>query len=314
MQSIGTEVPLEIDSGRVALNPTSTNGVNPGSPLLPRQGASSSESNYYTPVVMTEGLEGSSHRLELGQEISATETSPKKRKSSTSCSESQQMIQLTEFLAREEQRCLTFGQPFVPMEVGATINGMQSPLGESGLAIKTLSFVIASPESIVALQEVIMAQRTSNPDKQLMGDCDLSLADRVKAIEDTESEIAYLLFLKRCHTYQLFVDSSKDSRRTSDGFVIDTVQTVSKQAGSRLGNPQNLESSTIAEEIIRMVYPNLNPGTDLYRKKKRFVHRLRKLGERFDVLVKNFGYGILGLLSWPRGDLLYSAVPNTDEL
>ena len=119
------------------------------------------------------------------------------------------------------------------MEVGATINGMQSPLGESGLAIKTLSFVIASPESIVALQEVIMAQRTSNPDKQLMGDCDLSLADRVKAIEDTESEIAYLLFLKRCHTYQLFVDSSKDSRRTSDGFVIDTVQTVSKQAGSR---------------------------------------------------------------------------------
>ncbi|KAG4429204.1 hypothetical protein IFR05_015317 [Cadophora sp. M221] len=200
------------------------------------------------------------------------------------------------------------------MELGVAFNGLQSPPGDSGLAVKTLSFVIASPESIVALQEVIMAQRKSTAKKQFRGYCDLSLADRVKVIEDTGSEIAYLLFLKRCHTYQLFVDCSKGSRRTSDGFVVDTVQSVSKQTGSRLGNPQNLEDSTIAEEILKEVYPNLDPGTGLYRKKKRFVHRLRKLGERFDVLVKNFGYGILGLLSWPRGDLLHSPVSNTDEL
>lgn len=224
------------------------------------------------------------------------------------------MIKLNRWLAREEQRCLTFGQPFVPLDLGVAFNGLRRPPGDSDLAIKTLSFVIASPESIVALQEVIIAQRTSTANKQFGGDRALSLADRVKVIENTGSEIAYLLFLKRCHIYQLFVDCSKDSRKTSDGFVVDTVQSLSKQAGSRLGNPQNLEDSTVAEEILKEVYPNLSPGTDLYRKKKRFVHRLRKLGERFDVLVKNFGYGILGLLSWPRYDSLHSPVSNTDEL
>ncbi|PVH79901.1 hypothetical protein DL98DRAFT_588897 [Cadophora sp. DSE1049] len=312
---IGTEVPLEMDSGRVASNPTNLNCANPGSPLLPRQRTLSSESYNYTPTAMTEGLEGDWHQLQLGQDSSAIETAPKKRKTSTSSSESRQIIQLNRCLAREEQRCIMFGLPFSPMDIGIAFNGLQIPPGDSGLAIKTLSYVIASPESIVALQEVLMAQRTSIANKQFRGDYDLSLADRVKAIEDAGSEIAYLLFLKRCHTYQLFVDCSKGSRRTSDGFVVDTVQSVLKQGGSRLGNPQNLEDSTTAEEIIKEVYPNLNPGTDLYRKKKRFVHRLRKLGERFDVLVKSFGYGILGLLSWPRGDLLDSPVfSNTDEL
>ncbi|CZT52257.1 uncharacterized protein RSE6_13546 [Rhynchosporium secalis] len=312
---IGTEMPLETASEEVAFNSTSLNLANPESLLLSRQITQCSESYNFNPTTMTEVREGDQHQLQLAQDSSAIETARKKRKASTSNSESRQMIQLNRCLAREEQRCLMFELPFSSMDTGIAFNGLQLPPGDSGLAIKTLSYVIASPESIVALQEIIMAQRSSFAHKQLRSDRDLSLADRVKAIEDAGSEIAYLLFLKRCHTHQLFVACSKGSRRTSDGFVVDTVQSVSKQAGSRLGNPQNLEDSMVAEEIIKEVYPNVNPGTDLYQKKKRFVHRLRKLGERFDVLVKSFGYGILGLLSWPQGDLLdLPVLSNADEL
>ncbi|KAL2060862.1 hypothetical protein VTL71DRAFT_8914 [Oculimacula yallundae] len=312
---IGTEVALDIASEEVASNPTMLHLASPESLLLPRRITLGSESYNYTPTTMTEGLEGNRHQLQLGQGSSAIETAGKKRKASTSNSDSRHMTYLNRCLAREEQRRLTFGLPLISMDIGMTFNGLQLSPGDSGLAIKTLSYVIASPESIVALQEIVMAQRTSVANKELRGDWDLSLAGRLKAIEDTGSEIAYLLFLKRCHIHQLFVDCSKGSRRTSDGFVVDTVQSVSQQAGSRLGNPQNLEDSTIAEEIMKEVYPNLNPGTETYQKKKRFVHRLRKLGERFDVLVKSFGYGILGLLSWPQGDLPdVPVLSNADEL
>ncbi|CZS94326.1 hypothetical protein WAI453_013086 [Rhynchosporium graminicola] len=316
---IGTEILLETASQELASNPTNLNLDNPESSLLPRQITQISASYNFIPTTTTEGREGDQHQLQPGQDSSTIGTARKKRKASTNNSESRQIIQLTRCLARDEQRCLRTGLPFSSMDSGIAFNGLQLPPRDSGLAIKTLSYVIASPESIVALQEIIIAHRTSVAQKQFMGefrgDCNLSLADRVKAIKDAGSEIAYLLFMKRCHTHQLFVDCSKGSRRTSDGFVVDTVQSLSNQASSRLGNPQNLEDSMVAEEIIKEVYPNLTPGTELYQKKKRFVHRLRKLGERFDVLVNSFSYGILGLLSWPQGDLLdLPVLSNADEL
>ncbi|KAH7403857.1 hypothetical protein BKA64DRAFT_461794 [Cadophora sp. MPI-SDFR-AT-0126] len=318
---IGTEV--EVDSREVASNPTNPNSTNPGSPLLPRQRPVCAETYSNVSTAIPGGLEANWHQPQLAQSVDiwpmqaslAVETLPKKRKTSKSSSETRQIIQLNKYLARDEQRCLSFGLPFISVDIGGGSNGWQISSAESGLAIKTLSFMIASPESIVALQEVIVAYRSSITNKKFRNHSNLSLAARVKVIEDTESEIAYFLFLKRCHTHQLFLDSSKSARRSSDGFIVDTMQSVSNQAGSRLGNPQNIEDSTIAEGIMKEVYPDLNPGTDLYRKKKRFVHRLRKLGERFDVLVMNFGYGVMGLLSWPQGDTLDSTVlSNTDEL
>ncbi|KAG4429203.1 hypothetical protein IFR05_015316 [Cadophora sp. M221] len=85
---IGTEVPFEIESGRVASNPTNPNCTDPGSPFLPRKRALSSESYNYTPTAVTEGPEGNWHHLQLGQDSSAIETAPKKRKTSPSSSES----------------------------------------------------------------------------------------------------------------------------------------------------------------------------------------------------------------------------------
>jgi hypothetical protein len=86
--------------------------------------------------------------------------------------------------------------------------------------LKTLYFAIGSPESLVALQEILKARQTAFVDKGPSGDCKLSLADRVRVIKGIGPNIAYLVLRRRCHIYQLFLDCSKDSRRTSDGFVI----------------------------------------------------------------------------------------------
>ncbi|KAF4632573.1 hypothetical protein G7Y89_g5549 [Cudoniella acicularis] len=240
----------------------------------------------------------------------------KKRRSSTRNFEPQQSIQLYDYLALEKKRYRSLGLPFPWTDIDSAIRASNISLKDSDLAtLKTLFFVIGSPESLVALQEILKAQRIASADKEFGGGCDLSLADRVRAIEGIGPNIAYLVLRRRCHIYQLFLDCSKGSRRTSDGFVIDTMQSISMQGGPQIGNPNNLEDSRITEEILKDVYPDLKPSTDSYQKKRRFVRNLRKLGERFDILVRTFDYGILGLLSWPRGGLLeVPALTVTDEI
>ncbi|KAM0124691.1 hypothetical protein ACHAO1_010945 [Botrytis cinerea] len=304
---IGTELPPQVDFRELTTDLENPERANPELSLLHRKRLLPAESTNQVPPAMTEILERNWGQLQLGQEMlpvqnsSAIDTPSKKQKTSTNSFKSRQLIQLDNYLEQEKQKCRAFGLSFIPMEI-ETVNDSQIPPGESDLAVKSLSLLIASPQSIVALQEIIKAHRASTAHKQFRDRDNFSLADRVKAIEDAESNIAYRLFLKRCHIHKLFIDCSKGSRRTSDGFVVDTVQSVSKQAGPRRGNPQNLDNAIIAEEIVKEVYPNLNPGTKLYAKKRVFIHRLRKLGERLDVLVKNFGYGILGLLAWPLMD------------
>ncbi|KAK6591869.1 hypothetical protein H4I96_12146 [Botrytis cinerea] len=277
--------------------------ANPELSLLHRKRLLPAESTNQVPPAMTEILERNWGQLQLGQEMlpvqnsSAIDTPSKKQKTSTNSFKSRQLIQLDNYLEQEKQKCRAFGLSFIPMEI-ETVNDSQIPPGESDLAVKSLSLLIASPQSIVALQEIIKAHRASTAHKQFRDRDNFSLADRVKAIEDAESNIAYRLFLKRCHIHKLFIDCSKGSRRTSDGFVVDTVQSVSKQAGPRRGNPQNLDNAIIAEEIVKEVYPNLNPGTKLYAKKKGihspFTQAWRTFGRVSKKLwLRDFGFACL---------------------
>jgi hypothetical protein len=123
-------------------------------------------------------------------------------------------------------------------------------------------------------------------------------------IEGIGPKIAHLVLRRRCHIYQLFLDYSKDSGRTSDGFVNNTKRSILRQVGPQIGNPNNLEDSRVADEILKELYPHLKPNTDEHLKKGRFVRQLRRLGARFDMLVRDFGYGILGLLHWPEDEPL----------
>jgi hypothetical protein len=240
----------------------------------------------------------------------------KKPRCSANSTELQYSIQLSEYVTFEERRCQALGIPFYETDIGSAIRPSNMPLKNCDLiTLKTIYFAIGSSESLVALQEVLKARRIAGYNKIPEEGRTLSLADRIRAIEGIGSNIAYFVLQRRYHIYQLFFDSSVGSRRTSDGFVINTTQSISKQVRPRIGNPNNLEDSRITEEILKELHPGLQPDTDIYQKKRRFVRNLRKLGERFDMLVNTFGYAILGLLSWPGGELLdVPAVSVTDEL
>lgn len=169
--------------------------------------------------------------------------------------------------------------------------------------LQVFYFVIGSPESLVALQEIIKSRRIATAGKELGVCWELSTADGIRAIESIDLSVAYLVLRGRCHVYRLYCDCSKDSQKTSDGWVVNTAQSMLRQNSTQIGNPRNLEDARVVENIMTEVYPHVKPGTMEYQQKRRFVVGLRKLGERLDLLVKSFGYGILGLLSWPEGKL-----------
>ncbi|KAK8900818.1 hypothetical protein QC760_010582 [Botrytis cinerea] len=242
----------------------------------------------------------------------------KKRKVPTSTTrESAKSSRLLSYITSEKQRCQSFGLPFSETEFDLAFSKIPNMSLDAHelVTLKTLYFAIGSPESLVALQEVFKVQRRTIAGRMPREGYNLSPAERVKVIECITPNIAYHVLRKRCHIYQLFIDSNKGSRKTSDGFVIDTVQSMTTQSRHQTGNPNNLENSRISELILRELYPTLEPSSEGYKEKKRFVGNLRRLGGRFDLMVRKFGYGILALLQLPIEELAGEPIlVITDEL
>ncbi|KAF7945587.1 hypothetical protein EAE96_010354 [Botrytis aclada] len=242
----------------------------------------------------------------------------KKRKVPASTTrESAKSSRLLSYITSEKQRCQSFGLPFSETEFDLAFSKIPNMSLDAHelVTLKTLYFAIGSPESLVALQEVFKVQRRTIAGRMPREGYNLSPAERVKVIECITPNIAYHVLRKRCHIYQLFIDSNKGSRKTSDGFVIDTVQSITTQSRHQTGNPNNLENSRISELILKELYPTLEPSSEGYREKKRFVGNLRRLGGRFDLMVRKFGYGILALLQLPIEELAGEPIlVITDEL
>ena len=242
----------------------------------------------------------------------------KKRKLPASTTrESAKSSRLLSYITSEKQRCQSFGLPFSETEFDLAFNKIPNMSLDAHelVTLKTLYFAIGSPESLVALQEVFKVQRRTIAGKMPREGYNLSPAERVKVIECITPNIAYHILRKRCHIYQLFIDSNKESRKSSDGFVIDTVQSMTTQSRHQTGNPNNLENSRISELILKELYPTLEPSSEGYKEKKRFVRNLRRLGGRFDLMVRKFGYGILALLQLPIEELAGEPIlVITDEL
>lgn len=254
------------------------------------------------------------HEAHLGQRAVETAQPRKKRRLSAVKSASRYSRGLDDYLTLEEARCQNFGLSFSQTNIDSAIGKSKLQLSENNLIIlKILYFKIGSPESIVVLKDILEMQRIAPSNKGVEEEFKLSLGNRVRAIERIDSDIAYLGLRKRCHIYQLYLDCSTDSRRTSDSFVVDTTQSISKQKRGQIGNPHNLESARIMDNILKEVYHDLKPRSEAYEKKKSFVHDLWKLGERLDLLVRTFGYGILGLLSWAETNSVEAPDLSIDE-
>jgi hypothetical protein len=174
-------------------------------------------------------------------------------------------------------------------------------------------FAVGSVGSLVSLKGMVDIGRRSIAGKHPTETGSLTTLEMMKLVEDLNTRIAYNVFQRRDHIYHLLVDSRVAHQRTSDGFVNSTWQSISTNSSPRMGNPQNLDDSRLSENILRTLHPALICGTPEYKKELRSMANIRKLGERFEMLVERFGYGIIGLLPLPVDDLAADPAFNASD-
>ncbi|TGO63293.1 hypothetical protein BCON_0014g00780 [Botryotinia convoluta] len=223
---------------------------------------------------------------------------------------------LRDYMRLEKERCRNLGSSFTSDDFDMAMN-IASPGLKPGDTIfhqlKMLYFVIGSGESLVSLRSLLEIRRRSVAGKSPMETNSLTIVERMKQVEHLNTKIAYNVFERRYHIYHLYTDSRSLHNKTSDGFVNTTSQSMLTNSASRMGNPLNLDESQVTKKMLNLLHPNLVPGTAEYQKKLRNISKIRKLGERFEILVRKFGYGIIGLLPLPVDDLTTESAVHTND-
>ncbi|KAK5711677.1 hypothetical protein LTR17_018258 [Elasticomyces elasticus] len=113
-----------------------------------------------------------------------------------------------------------------------------------------------------------------------------SCAERIAAIDDLSACMSHYALARRMHIYMLYKEAleqtgqSADITMRHDPFILESGNSPPRGRG----NPLNNRRAAVTRS---MMAPGQSPGR---------VGRLRRLGQRLDILVSTFGRGILGLL------------------
>ena len=211
---------------------------------------------------------------------------------------------LEEYMSQHRTRYEGLGLPcpgdFVDSE--KTKNRLASlRLDNHANVLRVFSFTIGSCKSLVGLKEVLRAYRDPNIGPLQIAR-DVSNAKRLETIQNLGGKEAYLNFLKKCHIYRLFTDNIDPLCNSNDNFRVSTAKSVATRARGELGNPRNSAESRITKSMMKEVYPEVNSKSTDYLKKYREITGLRRSGRRLDLLVSQFGRGILGLLPLAQDD------------
>ena len=131
----------------------------------------------------------------------------------------------------------------------------------------------------------------------------MSHEQRIEAIYRLDLCMAHTRLARWLHIYKLCDDLSREAGgKDADGFVVltnaDLEQNSSRPLAQR-GNPRYLEQSIMTRRM--MDYANVNNNETTQNSMK----RLRRIGQRLQLLVLRWGLGVLSLLDTTFTDELY---------
>ncbi|KAJ5150852.1 uncharacterized protein N7482_010104 [Penicillium canariense] len=182
---------------------------------------------------------------------------------------------------------------------------------DQGLFCSLCTFLVhvGGSQSLVALREALEYTRKMG-DQLLSGHSrrwvsrDLTNNERFEVIGEIQANETFLEILRWNHILHLYRCSSESVEHTSKAAIIRVSHTEPITQTRTRGNPRKIEVSIVVNRMMGNIFPDLEPGSLIYRRKRREVLEIRKFGQRLHILAAHFGDAIVGLLHFDRsGDV-----------
>ncbi|CAN9259486.1 unnamed protein product [Alternaria alternata] len=121
----------------------------------------------------------------------------------------------------------------------------------------------------------------------------VSRAERIRLIVGLGHTMSRSQLLRRHHVLQLFKDCGGPN--TSSREIVMTSFSLTQRSGKR-GNPLNRSATELTARMMQETFPAVDPSTDEYTTKYRWISDIRRLEQRLHMLETRFGEGVLGLM------------------
>jgi hypothetical protein len=158
-----------------------------------------------------------------------------------------------------------------------------------------LYLTIGSWETIVDFRGLVRLARSASSVRRQPSLSPRNAAETYDEICRLEKEGALSILLRRYHTVKLCEEEHLYNDHHSH-IIVETPSTVGVAKAVKPGNPVLALDSSLTEKLLLKIMPNTDPGSNEFQKARVKVKRLRKLAGCLRILVKSYGFGILGLL------------------
>lgn len=216
-----------------------------------------------------------------------------------------------EMLQTEKQKLIHVSQ----VDQGNLIRFLQHPVlekqdGRTSTLTRFLYLAIGSWKTIVAFNDLLQLARS---DKSVCRQACLlprDVAAMYGEICRLEKEEALCVLLRRYYIIILCDEEQLYNDRHSH-VIVETPVTIGGVRVAKPGNPVFARDSSLTERLLLKIMPDIDPKSTEFKNARSKVKRLRKLAERLRLLVKCYGFGILGLL--PSGSS-FGQISLTDDM
>ncbi|GAM91566.1 hypothetical protein ANO11243_096180 [Dothideomycetidae sp. 11243] len=212
--------------------------------------------------------------------------------------------QLNLHFEREKMRCREHSVSFPEFDrdAGIVMASAQTQRSSSNLnTMMQLYYGTGSPEAFCTLKQILKIRRERMPTGAEPTINAITPIDRLRAIVESDEQQMYTSFRRRCHVHQLYIDCQGKIQPVVGQFITESISLTPHDR--RKGNPRNRELSDMTRTLLDKLYPGLERESSIYRDKWTYMTGVRRLGQRLNLLVEKFGYGVLGLLPLPYNEL-----------
>ncbi|KAF2844496.1 hypothetical protein T440DRAFT_316666 [Plenodomus tracheiphilus IPT5] len=167
--------------------------------------------------------------------------------------------------------------------------------GRASILARFLYLAIGSWKTIVDFKDLCQLARSDSSVCRQLSHLSCNAAAMYGEICRLEKEEALCVLLRRYYIINLCDEEQLYNDRHSH-VIVETPVTVNGFRVAKPGNPVFALDSSLTERLLFKIMPETDPESDEFKKARSKVKRLRKLAERLRLLVKRYGFGILGLL------------------